>query len=412
MSLSDHQVNIRAGLSRSAKGVPYPNARNIVHVLQHDPYFSPKRIWYDEFLDRVLLVDDNSLTRELRDEDNTRFTVYLQESFELSSVNSHVVEESMRYAARNRSKHVVRDWLTGLKWDGIPRIKTAFEDYWGCADDEYTQCASANFFIGLASRILKPGCKLDTMCVFEGPQGARKSTALEVLGGAWYSASHETVGSKDFLQGMRGKWIIEVAELQSFAKADVRAIKNTLSTRVDDYRKSYGRNVQSYPRECVLAGTTNASDWGNDDSGLRRFWPIQCGDIRLDLLAAAREQLFAEAVAALEAGATWWEMPVEVTAEIQAARQHHDEWTASVSEWLLLQAPGTDITIIDVLTLALKVQLSACSKTEQMRVSRILKLSGYERKKRRSGNFTHYIWEKGENSGPGGNGENDEFTPR
>lgn len=405
---SDQSLIVSAGLSRSAKGVVDSNTRNAVHVLQHDPYYAHARFWYDEFLDRVMLA--NSPTREWRDEDDTRVTVDLQDRYELKKISSSVAGEAVRYVARQRTTHVVRDWLTNLKWDETPRIKTAFQEYWGAADDEYTQCASANFFIGLVARIIKPGCKLDTMCVFEGPQGAKKSTALEVLGGDWYSASHETVGSKDFLQGMRGKWLLEIAELQSFAKADVKAIKNTLSTKNDDYRKSHGRHVKRYPRECVCAGTTNANDWGNDDSGLRRFWPIQCGDILIELLIAARDQLFAEAVAALKAGATWWEMP-GITAEIQAARQHHDEWTLSVQDWLNEQVPGSSVLIRDILTHALKVPLASCGKPEQLRVGRILRLAGWERRKVRVGSFTHWAWVEQGNNGELGTIGNDEFTP-
>ncbi len=384
----------RNGLSRSTKGIPYPNQFNVVHVLQHDPFYAPERFWYDEFLDRVLIA--NSPIREWRDEDDTRITVDMQDRFGIHGVGSMTVGESVRFVAHQRKRHVVRDWLTALQWDQVPRLVTAFEDYWGTTRDDYTQAASRNFFIGLVARILQPGCKLDTMCVFEGPQGIMKSTALEVLGGEWYSASHETIGGTNFLQGMRGKWLLEIAELQSFAKADKRAIKNTLSTRNDDYRKTYGRHVKRYPRECVFAGTTNSDDWGDDDTGLRRFWPIVCGAIHLDHLKAAREQLFAEAVAAFQTAGTWWEMPTSAS-QVQADRQYHDEWTETILDWAMLQPIELGITVKDVLNGPLKIPLDRCDKGLQMRVSRILKLARWERRKTRVINFTYWRWFRGEN---------------
>lgn len=401
-------AGVAKGLSRSTKGIPYPNQANIVFVLQHDPIFGPERIWYDEFLDRVMIAEHP--LREWRDEDDTLITVDIQDRYGIVGVSSYVVGECVRFVAHQRTRHIILDWLNGLTWDQEPRIAHAFEDYWGTASDDYTRAASANLFIGLVARILRPGCKLDTMCVFEGPQGIKKSSALEVLGGEWYSASHETVGGKDFLQGMRGKWLMEIAELQSFAKADKRAIKNTLSTRNDDYRKSHGRHVKRYPRECVFAGTTNSDDWGDDDSGLRRFWPIVCGIINIKALILARDQLFAEAVAALTAGASWWEMP-ETAAGIQADRQSHDEWTASIQSWIQDQPPHSGLMVRDVLINALKVPIQACGKGEQMRVGRILRLAGWERKKSRVGNFTHWLWFPGENTAEGGNGGNDVFVP-
>lgn len=396
-------INWPAVLVCSARGVPYPNQSNAVRVMEHDPVYGPDRIWYDEFLDRVMVA--GFPPREWRDEDDTKVTVDLQDRCGIHGLSSHVVGEAVRYVAHLRPRHVIRDWLNALKWDHEPRIALAFEDYWGAPSDDHTRAASRNFFLSLVARVMKPGCKVDTMCVFEGPQGIKKSSALEVLGGDWYSASHETVGGKDFLQGMRGKWLMEIAELQSFAKADDKAIKNTLSTRNDDYRKSHGRHVKRYPRECVFAGTTNADDWGKDESGLRRYWPVVCAQIQLDLLTAARDQLFAEAVFAFKAGAAWWEMPASTT-EIQASRQHYDDWTASVQLYLSEQPPHTGVLIRDILISALKVPLGSCGKAEQMRVSRILKLGGWERRKSRMGNFTHWSWYQGENIGEGGHGGN------
>jgi putative DNA primase/helicase len=371
---------------------PRPNLANAVRVLQHDPTLGPDILWRDDFLDQVIIR--TSAPRPWRDDDDTRLTVYMQDTTGLVSIQERTVASAVKLVARQRATHVVRDWLRSLTWDGIERIALAFTDFWGAEQTCYTCAASANFFIGLAARILHPGCKLDTMPVFEGAQGIKKSTALQVLGGTWYSIAHATVGSKDFLQGLRGVWLLEVAELQSFSRADVTSVKNMLSAPHDDYRPSYGRAVVRFPRQCVMAGTTNTDDWGTDDTGLRRFWPIRCGEIRLDHLAAARPQLFAEAVAAVDAHASWWEMPDE-TAQIQRDRQHYDEWTGPILDWCRLQLGGGEsVAIKDILAGPLGVALDRASKADQLRVARILKLANRERRKVRRGDETTYVWVK------------------
>lgn len=375
-------------LDCSDKG-PRPNLTNAVRVLQHDPTLGAETIWRDDFLDRVFVK--NSAPREWRDDDDTRLAVYMQDHTGLVNIQERTVASAVRLVARQRVKHVVRDWLTGLVWDEVPRIAHAFEDFWGAAGDDYTRAASRNFFIGMAARILRPGCKLDTMPVFEGPQGIRKSSALQVLGGEWYSVAHESVSSKDFLQGMRGKWLIEIAELQSFSRAEVNAVKTMMSCQVDDYRPSYGRHVVSFPRQCVLAGTTNSVDWGTDDTGLRRFWPIRCGVIDLERLALAREQLFAESCAAVLAGGHWWEMPGQ-TADIQADRQFQDEWTNVILRWAKLQPSDDGISVADALLSALKIPPDRHDKSLQMRVSSIFRKQGWERKKVRIGTETRWLW--------------------
>jgi putative DNA primase/helicase len=369
--------NWTALLTCSDKGVARPNHSNAVLVLQHDPACGPDAIWYDEFLDRVLV--QASPAREWRDDDDTRLTVFMQDQCLMPAVQDSTVAKAVRYVARQRTRHCVRDWLRSLTWDGIDRLATAFEDYWGADGSCYTRAASTNFFIGLVARVMRPGCKLDTMPVFEGPQGILKSTALEVLGGPWYGVAHERVDAKDFLQGLRGKWLIEIAELQSFSKADVTAVKTLMSTAVDDYRPSYARHVARFPRQCVFAGTTNTDDWGTDETGLRRFWPIACGDLALDGLRAAREQLFAEALVRFETGTPWWCMPDD-TAAVQHARQYEDSWTTALLDFAALQSPTFGFRLEDCLTTALRLPLDRIAKRDEMRAARILRLHGWHKR--------------------------------
>ncbi len=382
-------------LVQSDRGKPLPTLTNIVRVLQHDPLWSSDRLWHDEFLNRVQFA--NSPTRDWRDDDDYRLTVYLQETTGMVSVPDHLVAKAVRLVARQRPKHVVRDWLQTLVWDHVPRIAHAFEDFWGADQQpsDYVRAASQNFHIGMAARIFQPGCKLDTMPVFEGPQGLKKSSALDILGGPYYSVMAESVSSKDFLQSFRGKLLLEIGELQSFSRSDIAHVKSMMSTRSDNYRPSYGRTNVEFPRQCVLAGTVNGNDWGNDDTGLRRFWPIQCGEIQLDLLAAARDQLFAEAVALYEAGASWWEMPAHAEQE-QAERQQFDEWTEVATTWadVELLKGATHVTVAALAIHALKIPLAQLDKPSQMRIARILRLNGWERKNQRIGTNITKIWVK------------------
>ncbi len=372
---------------------PYPTLTNAVRVLEQDPQWGPARFYYDEFLDRVQIA--NSPTRDWRDEDDYRLTVYMQDTTGMTRIADHLVAKAVRLVARQRPRHVVRDWLNPLVWDGVPRIARAFEDYWGAdrQPSDYTRAASGNFLLGIVARIMCPGCKLDTMPVFEGKQGIKKSSALDVLGGPYYGVIAEAVSNKDFLQSFRGKMILEIGELQSFSRSDIAHVKNMMSTRSDNYRPSYGRTNVEFPRQCVFAGTVNGDDWGNDDTGLRRFWPIQCGEIDIEGLRLARPQLFAEALVCYAAGATWWEMPAQTEQE-QAERQQFDEWTEVVTTWANLEIlkGAPHVTVADAATHALKIALSQLDKSSQMRIARVLRLSGWTRTTVRTGEALLKAW--------------------
>lgn len=366
------------------KHVPRPTLANAVTVLQKDPALGPTSVWYDEFLDRILTA--NSATREWRDDDDTRLTVYMQESVGMLNVAESIVSSAVRHVARQRTRHCVRDWLHSLTWDGEPRIAHAFEDHWGAdasaaQPSDYIRAVSANLFIGLVARVESPGCHLDNMVVFEGAQGIGKSKALRVLGAPWYLLAAESVTSKDFFQTLPGSWLAEIGELDSFSRAERERVKVAISTPEDTYRASYGRHAQRHPRQCVFAGTTNRDDWGNDDSGLRRFWPIHCGRIDVGAIAALREQWFAEALAAFQARASWWDTP-DSTRAVQADRQAQDAWSQTVLEWLIGR---DDATPTEILVGALKFKEADIGLREQIRIGSILRLHGWTRGSLRRG---------------------------
>ena len=91
-----------------------------------------------------------------------------------------------------------------------------------------------------------------------------------------------------------------------------------MSRSSDRFRPPYGRRLIESPRQCVFAGTVNHHDYLKDDSGGRRFWPVQCGRIDVGRLEQDRDQLWAEAKAKYAGGAIWW---LETAELVEAAEQ-------------------------------------------------------------------------------------------
>ena len=85
----------------------------------------------------------------------------------------------------------------------------------------------------------------------------------------------------------------------SGAKKHRDALKSFLSRQIDEGRVPYGRTPQSFPRQCVFAGSTNDAAFLEDPTGARRFWPVQMPDgatVDYKGIEATRGQLWAEAV--------------------------------------------------------------------------------------------------------------------
>lgn len=358
---------------------PKSTLANAVTVLQKDTTLGSDIFWFDEFLDQVRIA--NSPVREWRDDDDTRLTVYLQKTIGMSTLTISNTANAVQYVARQRTRHCVREQFAALTWDGVARIAHAFEDHWGAEPSaeqplDYLRAVSANFLIGIIARVMKPGCQLDTMVIFEGAQGIGKSRALRILGGEHYMLAAESVTSKDFFQAFPGKLIVEVGEMDAFSRAERERVKLAISTPTDRYRSSYGRRAADHPRQCNFVGTTNRDDYGNDDTGLRRFLPIRCGDINCEGLVLARDQLFAEAYVRFHAGATWWETPAGATLAVQRDRQSDDVWTFTVLEWVLGR---NDVTTAEILAGSLRIRESEMTRTEQLRVGSIMRLAGWKR---------------------------------
>ena len=127
------------------------------------------------------------------------------------------------------------------------------------------------------ARVITPGVKFDHVLTLVGPQGAGKSTLLAKLGGQWFNDSFNfsMLHSKEAFELLRGNWIIEIAELSGFRRAEVEAAKQFLSKQSDSFRPAYGRNVIEQPRQCVFFGSTNNHDFLRDSTGGRRFWPVE-----------------------------------------------------------------------------------------------------------------------------------------
>jgi len=277
----------------------------------------------------------------------------------------------------------------------------------GVPDSPYVRAVGRKFLISAVARIRQPGCKVDTMLVLEGAQGVKKSSSIEALFGSdYFSDQLSDVATKDASSDVRGKWVLEWAELDNLSRAESSSVKKYVSRKTDDYRPSYGRRNIRVPRQCVFVGTLNPEGGGylKDATGGRRFWPVRCGDIDVDTLLRNRDQLWAEAVALYEARERWWftsDEPelIQAAKEEQAARRVEDPWEAVVRKGLDAGTTATTdaennvvethrpainiVTTEHIIASILNIPTERQNKPVQMRVGSVMHAIGWQRVHRR-----------------------------
>jgi predicted P-loop ATPase len=377
------------GLDSNEGGQPHATVANASLIIQMHPELRGK-IWLDLFTGKVM---HGLRGAELpwTDADDVDLTVKIQQGLKLPKFNVMLVAAAVSHAARVNARNSLTDWLSSIQWDGTERLPHWLSDTLGVASTEYTQAVGVNWPISMVARAFVPGCKADTLPVLEGTQGLSKSSFLEALGAPWYVALDRAFGDKDFLQGIQGRWLVEIPDMTGFSKREHSQILATIAIRNDSYRASYGRHVEDHPRTAIFAATSETDDYLQDTRGRRRFWPLRCKEIDLDGLRAQREQIFAEAVQRYRGGASWWQVPGSADAE-QLERATPDLWSDAVIDYVTeLWAETTrtgrriDITSARILKDAIDLPLARQTDSEKRRIARIMRENNWVQIKDSSG---------------------------
>ncbi|MBO4938494.1 MAG: virulence-associated protein E [Oscillospiraceae bacterium] len=339
----------RRQLKTNTQGAPEKSMNNLLILLENDPVLKG-RLRLNLFSGRIDLVGELPWKRPgdaktWSDEDAAQLRLYVEPFF--GKVAKNDLLDAVAACASDQAYHPVRDYLNALTWDGKPRLENLFIEYLGAQDTPYTRAVTKKAFTAAGARVMKPGCKYDTMLVLVGTQGRHKSTILAKMGGEWFSDSLRTFGDKDAMETIQGTWLNEVAEMQALAKAEVDAVKMFLSKTNDYYRAAYGRYTADRPRQCVFFGTTNSKECLVDQTGNRRFWVVEidCQERKKNVfqeLDAERDQLWAEAVAYWRLGEAL-HLPPELEAVAKKIQEEHrarHPWEGLISDYLSQKIPA------------------------------------------------------------------------
>lgn len=351
------------------------------------------KIGYDSFKDRISISLQGQPWRALRDTDYGR----LRAGFErrgFKPPTAEVMKTAVEMVAEQCQFDSLQEWAGALVWDGIARIERLMPDYYGAEDTPYSRAVGAYAFTTLAGRALTPGIQADMAIIMVGLQGGGKTSALGVLAPEQEAFGEVDLGKDDdvIARKLRGKCLIELAEMRGFKGRDADANKAWISRRHEEWTPKYKEFNTSYARRCLIVGTANDDEQLDDPTGARRFLPIHVRKVDRTGLLRDRAQLWAEGVHKFrESGVAWQD------AERLAKAEHHkfevvDEMQSVVEAFMAAPPtpkPGEPLTTtprsshpirgVDILTGCYGMAVSQIKKADQMALSKIMKKLGYER---------------------------------
>jgi predicted P-loop ATPase len=303
------------------------NLTNLDLILENDEKYKDK-IEFNELTQMITYNRENWC-----DAAESRLKFYLEKEYDLvTSVDN--INHICNIVSEDHSYHPIKEYLESTSWDGTSRISTVFIDFLGSVDNVYTRSVAVVSFVGAVARVYNPGVKFDTCTVLVGKQGTNKSKFLSkmAVNPDWFTDGVVTFDGKDFYESIQGKWIIELGEGTAFQKSIKERTKQAIASQQDFYRKPYARNPEIRKRQCVFFGTTNNYDFLKDETGDRRYYPIDVNpqkatkSVDYDLNDEYIAQLWAEALFMFQQGENIYIQDRNVLdlAE-QEQRKHFDE---------------------------------------------------------------------------------------
>lgn len=265
------------------------------------------------------------------------------------------MDEALTIRLNRHDRNPFLEWVESHPWDGKPRVRTWFRNVFGAVADGLTPAEEEKYlgdvgeawFIGAIARQFAPIVH-DVVPVLIGEQGIGKGRGIRFTAGKeeWYKDTNIDISRPDrFLEGVRGRVIVELSEASQLRDKDAETMKSFISQATDQLRKPYARYSKDFPRHFVLIATSNNPLLFTDVTGNRRYFPMTCRpELGKSVTQEDVEQVWAEALAMYRDGKSYRldNVAKMLASKMQDNASMENEGVATIDAWLNDPANGYD----------------------------------------------------------------------
>ncbi|MGO4579607.1 VapE domain-containing protein [Cupriavidus sp. 2TAF22] len=216
-----------------------------------------------------------------------------------ANVTPGTVESALEALAEENRYDPWKDTVLALpQWDKVARLDSFFPDLCGALPSDALTLTGQLLFAGIVARQLSPGAQCPVVPVLIGTQGTGKSRFVHELANALVVPPPSSLAftePRTMSMAAAVSPIAEIGEMSGMGRRDVEDIKQWITECEDVFRAPYARQAEAHPRRFVLVGTANKHELNRDETGNRRFMPIQVDRPIDPAWTVEAPQLFAEA---------------------------------------------------------------------------------------------------------------------
>ena len=224
--------------------------------------------------------------------------------------------------------HPALNWIKSKAWDGKDRFTELFE----AIDCKNTNQELARTYFykwclqSIRAILGQTGFCCENVLVFKGEQGAGKTRFVVSLAPNSFIKTGLQISpnNKDSVLEGTSAWIVEIGELDATTrKNDHAQLKAFLSKSADYIRKPYAVAEEMIPRKTSFCATVNTDSFLVDDTGNRRYWVIEVGDVNakhgIDMQQLWR-QIYETAILDVEEHPHWLEKEEKKMQKIESEK--------------------------------------------------------------------------------------------